>query len=359
MTIEELQATGWIVFEAVCGSKAYGLDTPESDTDIHGVFVAPLEYLADPLHKDFLESEGKDTVYWEIGKFMEMLRKGNPGALELLHSPPQCVLQQDAAVVRLLEPFGQFVTCACKDTFAKYAADQVKKARGLNKKIVNPMDGKRKSLLEFCHLLVDGKSVPLLRKIPREFHKHYGLAAVDHVPNTYAVYHNSCAPSWSQGFVRDEDTATEVCLSSVPGGIAPCHYLYCNKDAYAMHCRKYKEYKEWEKERNDARYQGTMRHGQGYDAKNMVHTIRLLQMALEIVQGYGVKVDRSADRDYLLSVKRGEHSYESLLDYAAGLSDKIEQAGLGKLPSPIACARINSILKCIRMQRWQSGWGLA
>ena len=41
MDIAELKEKGVIVLECISGSKAYGLDTPISDTDIKGVFVLP------------------------------------------------------------------------------------------------------------------------------------------------------------------------------------------------------------------------------------------------------------------------------------------------------------------------------
>jgi len=39
MTIEELKSSNLILLECISGSKAYGLDTPQSDTDIKGVFL--------------------------------------------------------------------------------------------------------------------------------------------------------------------------------------------------------------------------------------------------------------------------------------------------------------------------------
>ena len=43
MTIDELRNRGLIIYECISGSKAYGLDIPESDTDIKGVFIIPTE----------------------------------------------------------------------------------------------------------------------------------------------------------------------------------------------------------------------------------------------------------------------------------------------------------------------------
>ena len=49
-TLAELQDSDAILFEAISGSKAYGLDTPASDTDIKGVFVAPREMFLSLIH---------------------------------------------------------------------------------------------------------------------------------------------------------------------------------------------------------------------------------------------------------------------------------------------------------------------
>ncbi|UFH53186.1 hypothetical protein [Spirosoma sp. KNUC1025] len=46
-----------------------------------------------------------------------------------------------------------FLSKLCRDTFAGYAISQIKKARGLNKKILNPLPKERKSLLNFCYVL--------------------------------------------------------------------------------------------------------------------------------------------------------------------------------------------------------------
>ena len=33
-----------LIYKTIVGSKAYGIDTPESDTDIKGITIAPKEY---------------------------------------------------------------------------------------------------------------------------------------------------------------------------------------------------------------------------------------------------------------------------------------------------------------------------
>ena len=41
LTIQDLRDRGWIAYEYVRGSHAYGLNTESSDKDIGGVFICP------------------------------------------------------------------------------------------------------------------------------------------------------------------------------------------------------------------------------------------------------------------------------------------------------------------------------
>ncbi len=89
------------------------------------------------------------------------------------------------------------------------------------------------------------------------------------------------------------------------------------------YCKDYKEYWEWVEKRNDKRYQNTIQHGKNYDAKNMMHTFRLLNMCEEIGR-YGKLLVRRADRDYLLKIRRGEFEYDKLLQLAEQKINEID-----------------------------------
>lgn len=45
MTIQDLKEQGLIIYEIITGSQAYGTSTPESDVDIKGIFILPVEYI--------------------------------------------------------------------------------------------------------------------------------------------------------------------------------------------------------------------------------------------------------------------------------------------------------------------------
>ena len=71
MTIEALKKSGSIIFECITGSRAYGLDTPNSDTDIRGVFILPKEDFYSLNYVGQVNNETNDVVYYELRKFIE------------------------------------------------------------------------------------------------------------------------------------------------------------------------------------------------------------------------------------------------------------------------------------------------
>jgi len=73
MTINELRDHGLILFEAVVGSRAYGLDTATSDTDIKGVFYLPRDYFFGNKYIAQVANSSNDEVYYELGRFVELL----------------------------------------------------------------------------------------------------------------------------------------------------------------------------------------------------------------------------------------------------------------------------------------------
>jgi len=79
------------ILKTVAGSRAYGLETPESDYDYHGVFVVPTSELlaVGPKSKDAIWKEGdEDFQSWEVGHFLYLTTKCNPTILETFVAPP-------------------------------------------------------------------------------------------------------------------------------------------------------------------------------------------------------------------------------------------------------------------------------
>ncbi|MEZ6021636.1 MAG: hypothetical protein R3F17_16565 [Planctomycetota bacterium] len=185
-----------------------------------------------------------------------------------------------------------FLSKASIPAFTGYAEGQIRRARGLNKKVHNPMPRERKSVQDFCHVIEGGRSQRWEHWLARSGHAAncLGLAPIAKAADLYGLYLDA-EGTWARG-ISSGPEANEVQLSEVPPGLAPIAYLHFGRQGYSDFCKRHREYWVWVNERNEARYQNTVAHAQGYDAKNMMHTLRLLDTALGIIQDSTVVVRR-------------------------------------------------------------------
>lgn len=322
MTIHDLKNKNLLLFEAISGSRAFGLATENSDTDIRGVYYLPKEDFFGLNYIPQISNETNDLTYYEIGRFVELLQKNNPNILEILASPEDCILYKDPLMDLLKTE--DFLSKLCKNTFAGYAVSQIKKAKGLNKKIVNPIDKERKSILDFCFILEGQGSVPLKKWLDEDdlSQENCGLINIDHTKGIFALFYDESGTLGYKGIIQNEE-ANQVSVSSVPKDEKPVAYLFCNLDAYSVYCKEYREYWKWVAERNEDRYNVNQTHGQNYDSKNMMHTIRLLQSCEQIFKTLSLTI-RVENRDELLDIKAGNQSYENVMEKAENLIQSIE-----------------------------------
>jgi predicted nucleotidyltransferase len=344
-SLDRVRQPDLLLFDCVAGSKAYGTDLPSSDEDRRGVFVAPTDFILGLDHLDQVSDERGDIVYYEVGRFVELLLKNNPNALELLGMPEDCIRHRHP-LFDLLPP-RLFLSKLCAKTFGEYAMGQIRKARGLNKKIVNPQPEQRLALLDFCHVPQGQGSVPVLSWLAERgiTPEQCGLTAVQHAAGMYAIYHDGVTNY--RGLVSPKDPDALV-FSSVPIGAEPVGWMHCNHDAFQAHCKAHREYWEWVANRNEERYQTNSQHGRGYDSKNLMHTLRLLDMAREIA-ATGELAVRRPDRDFLLRVRAGEFDYDDLVSLAERkLQEAMEAFANSGLPNAPDRKEVNRALVEIR-----------
>ena len=124
MTFERLiQEPQHLLLKCISGSRAYNLSLPSSDTDLKGIFVLPQEELYGLTYTPQVANASNDEVFFEIGRFVELLLKNNPNILELLNTPDNCVLFAHP-LMRLIKA-EDFLSKLCLDTFAGYAKTQI------------------------------------------------------------------------------------------------------------------------------------------------------------------------------------------------------------------------------------------
>jgi hypothetical protein len=295
-------------------------------------------------------NETSDEVFYELRRFVELLLKNNPTVLELLGSPPDCIVYQHPLFAQFRAE--DFLSKLCRQSFAEYAVAQIRKAKGLNKKINHPEPPARKSVLDFCYVTAGAGAQPAATWLARHGYEasQCGLANVPHLTDLYALFVDQ-TPTRSHGYrglVRDPDTSQDVLLSAVPKGEEPVAYLSFNRNGYSTYCRVFREYWEWVEKRNKERYENTVQHGKNYDAKNMLHVFRLLQMALEIAETGQLHV-RRPNREFLLQIRRGEFEYAELVAEAEQLVEQVEAAFANStLPDAPSKEQTEALLRQVR-----------
>jgi hypothetical protein len=348
MTYKDLQSDpNFLLYGCITGSRAYGTDLPTSDTDIRGVFVLPKAEFYGLHYTPQVADNTNDTVYYELGRYVDLLAKNNPNMLELLATPPDCIRYRHPIMDQLTPEL--FLSKKCKDTFGGYAYSQIKKARGLNKKIVNPLPRERQTPLDFCYVLQGNGSVPLTKwlKDNELDQSRCGLSAIPHFREVYAIHYDATTELGYAGILR-KPTSNDLSLSSIPKDAPILAYLHFNKDGYATYCKDHRAYWDWVEQRNEARYQTNLAHGAQYDSKNMMHTFRLLEMGIEILREGVIRV-RRPNRSQLLDIRQGKYDYDTLLEMAEGKMEELEGAyEASSLPEEVDLAVVNEHLVKMR-----------
>lgn len=120
-----------VILEGIVGSKAYGLDTPESDTDIKGIFIYPTEKILSfdkgkqTYNKQTEGSISDDVEYHEVEKFMSLAMKCNPTILEMLFLDEYTQLTKEGEFLISLRKY--FLSNTVFKSYGGYALAQAKK----------------------------------------------------------------------------------------------------------------------------------------------------------------------------------------------------------------------------------------
>ena len=330
---KDLEAKGIgykVIYEIVVGSQAYGTATPKSDVDVKGVFIVDSQSRTVGDYPPQIELDA-DTVYYEYGRFLHLLKSANPTVLEMLFTPKDTVLMVHAHMHHVLSIRDKFVTQKCQHSFGGYGFAQVTKAKGLDKKMnYAKVFTEEKTILDFCYVLANtNKYAPQLFTdwIKHEDsetmeEQYFGLVALNHTRHIYAMYYDWV--SHYKGFgirphqvvesLNFKGVANEftVLTSSVPKYLSPSAVLSFNSDAWQEYKKKHGEYLDWIKNRNTQRYVDTKKHGQKIDGKNLLHAVRLVNVAIDIGNGKGMIV-RRPEAEYLLDIRHGKMDLESVL----------------------------------------------
>lgn len=337
-----------IIFRAIVGSQSYGTSIPTSDIDIKGVYIQDEAEILGFGYKEQLNVT-KDETYYEIRRFLELLETANPTVLELLFSPDECVLVKEPEFQILIDNRDKFLTKKCLHSFGGYAVAQIKKARGLNKKMNWEKEKiTRKTPLDFIYGYDNGKTFPIKDWLDRNNYvqENCGLIGLNHFRDCYALYYDESGTIGFRGLAVEE--SNDIRLSSIPKEIDSKMIIFYNKDGYSMHCKDYKQYQEWLDNRNTQRYVDIEGHNQQIDGKNLLHCRRLLDTAIEIAKEGVLRVKRP-NADYLLKIRKGEVDLDTIINEAENDIKILDEAyKVCTLPQQSDRELVNSLLLKVR-----------
>jgi hypothetical protein len=411
MTIEEIN-NGALAYKYLRGSWSHGIGVEgKSDYDYGGVYIAPIETILGlrSNYEEQVQDKKGDEVYYELGRWFELLLKSNPTALESLFIDKKFVIGEVHPIIQnIINNREKFLSKDAFNPLVGYAVQQIKRATGYNKKCNIPEDFQRKDILDFCYTFKDQGSQPIkdflkehkldqkycgLVKIPNMcdgnssiYGVYYDFAAYWHFENkaeeaenemrNYALSDGHEEGKWVEFFygmdgfqnfnsirgrIKDKEffgysgivhpneiyKSNDVRLSSIPKGEVPICTMTYNKNAYERHCREYKDWTEWKKNRNEIRYSDNK--GYNFDAKNMCETVRLIHTGIELARAGESNVERTWDRDLLLNIKNHKVSYDEISAYVKAKKEEFDALLVkSTLPEHIDYNEVNELLIGIR-----------
>jgi uncharacterized protein len=338
------------LYRVIVGSQSYGTSVEGSDIDYKGVYAQDIDDLIGFNYKAQINSN-KDDVSYEIRRFIQLLETANPTVLEMLFSPDDCIVEKDPSFDILIQNRDKFLTKMCLNSFGGYAIAQIKKAKGLDKKMNWEKDKTiRKSPIDFVYAHDNGKTYPLSEYLKNRHLKqeNCGLVTLEHFKDCFALYYDKDNRFCYRGLAFED--SNELRLSHIPKYQIPLCIISYNKDIYSRHCKDYKEYNDWLKNRNTQRYIDIEGHNQKIDGKNLLHCRRLLDMAVEIAKNGELNV-RRPNADYLIKIRKGQVLLDDIIENAENdiksLNDLYKNSNL---PDNVDKDFVNELLLKIRHQ---------
>lgn len=340
-----------LFFYTLAGSHVYGMATEYSDEDYKGLFYAPKK-IHTSLFKSIEQVEHfggkKDSVVYELSKFVKLLTDQNPNIIELLWTEDNFIIQRSPLyeMLRLQRDF--FLSSRVKHTFSGFAMSQLKRIKGHNRWIENPQPKRRPKEVDFVSVVWNATENKEWNKIV----PFQDILAYDLGGGIFGLLHDL----GSGGRWHDRHEA----LASLPAKELASYartsqkgfdmVVKFNHQLYKEAVDNWKHYWEWKNNRNEKRAELEELHG--YDTKHAAHLVRLFRMGVEILRGEGVKVFRP-DAKELLDIRNGSLTYDQLIAYTVEMTAELEVLyKTTKLPYHVDEDKVDEIVQRLYEFAW-------
>lgn len=342
------------IFEAITGSRAYGLATVDSDTDRRAIYVRPFIDLLSiyGTGTGHIADATQDKQEFELRHFIFLLSKSNPNALELLWSEPEMIFLQEPPMNELIVMNEELITKQVAETFGNYALAQMNRICGHCKKLMNPQPVEKPKLRDYV-----------------TFEKNNGYKAPQDELDT-ALQNLICTKVSNGKFKAWQTSFNGQGLLSTQDD-RPVYYnfskqqlqqheaifqgwMFIQWDAYDKAVNDWARYWTWKENRSEARKK--LEEQYGFDCKHAMHLIRLLEMAAEALQTQELHIKRP-NRDELLAIRNGSLSYEEMIALADAKFKAIKKlANESNLPERPDSRKLQAVYESMVTKVWGLSW---
>lgn len=116
-----------IIYLTISGSRAYGTNNANSDTDIRGIAVESVDSLLTGKEFEQIEDNETDTVIYGLRKFFKLCAECNPNVIEMLGTREQDILYINAVGKMVRDNLEIFLSKLAYKKFVGYATAQLRR----------------------------------------------------------------------------------------------------------------------------------------------------------------------------------------------------------------------------------------
>lgn len=131
------------VLSVIAGDHAYGLDIPHQAPEIRAVYIPSQQdpaYQLGPEPRVYPGEQGKILAY-TLAMFVQRALDCDPAAIEMLYTPPRCILFANAYGQRLLDQRDMFLSLRARGAFADAALRRLQRVEQYRRWRVDPPTG--------------------------------------------------------------------------------------------------------------------------------------------------------------------------------------------------------------------------
>lgn len=331
------------IYMMIRGSHAYGTSTVDSDTDVGGICMPNKDMLfgLDKFEHDDnwvdVNGEKVDKVIYSFNKAIDLMTENNPNMLDFLYAPSRCVIHTSYIWKHIKQNGDLFVSKICKQSFLGYALSQLGRIQTHRGYLLNPVNKPNR----------EDYDLPESPIFPENQYESIIKMAFEFIPmeKRDSFYRDMAYMLDTDGAfivknhveIKDYQLAIEwfkirqvqflSMLSSISNSFLDDKYKDMARRELKFYAdmKNYKRYMDWDKSRNPKRKE--LEAKCGYDSKMASHLLRLTRMAVEIMQGKGVNVDRTnIDAHELLDIRMGNQSFDEVMKKADDAKKQAEIA---------------------------------